>query len=87
MCIRDRFFGVMGVAPQPRYGTISTIQPREHGGNLDNKELTAGSILFLPVWAPGANFSAGDGHGVQGLSLIHIWRLVRGKNLAADKKG
>ena len=60
------FFGVMGVAPQPRYGTISTIQPREHGGNLDNKELTQGSTLFLPVWAEGALFSAGDGHGVQG---------------------
>jgi acetamidase/formamidase len=60
------FFGVMGVAPPPRYGTISTIQPREHGGNLDNKELTAGSTLYLPVWAAGANFSAGDGHGVQG---------------------
>ena len=57
------FFGVMGVAPPPRYGTISTIQPREHGGNLDNKELTAGSILYLPpVWASGANFSAGDSH-------------------------
>ena len=60
------FFGVMGVAPPPRYGTISTIQPREHGGNLDNKELTAGSTLYLPVWAEGARFSAGDGHGVQG---------------------
>ncbi len=60
------FFGVMGVAPPPAYGTISTIQPREHGGNLDNKELTEGSTLFLPVWTAGANFSAGDGHGVQG---------------------
>ncbi|MDR3533860.1 MAG: acetamidase/formamidase family protein [Rhodopila sp.] len=60
------FFGVMGVAPRPAYGTISTIQPREHGGNLDNKELTEGSTLFLPVWAEGALFSAGDGHGVQG---------------------
>ena len=60
------FFGVMGVAPPRRYGTISTIQPREHGGNLDNKELTEGSTLFLPVWTEGANFSAGDGHGVQG---------------------
>jgi len=60
------FFGVMGVAPPPGYGTISTIQPRQHGGNLDNKELTAGSTLFLPVLAPGALFSAGDGHGVQG---------------------
>ncbi|HEY8289501.1 MAG TPA: acetamidase/formamidase family protein, partial [Acetobacteraceae bacterium] len=60
------FFGVMGVAPPPSYGPISTIQPREHGGNLDNKELTEGSTLFLPVWADGALFSAGDGHGVQG---------------------
>jgi acetamidase/formamidase len=60
------FFGVMGVAPPPAYGPISTVQPREHGGNLDNKELTAGSTLFLPVWARGALFSAGDGHGVQG---------------------
>jgi acetamidase/formamidase len=60
------FFGVMGVAPPPAYGTISTIQPREHGGNLDNKELTEGATLFLPVWSEGAKFSAGDGHGVQG---------------------
>ncbi len=60
------FFGVMGVAPRPEYGVISTKEPREHGGNLDNKELGAGSVLYLPVWTPGANFSAGDGHGVQG---------------------
>ena len=60
------FFGVMGVAPPPAYGAISTKEPREHGGNLDNKEVGAGSTLFLPVWVPGANFSAGDGHGVQG---------------------
>ncbi len=60
------FFGVMGVAPPPSYGAINTKEPREHGGNLDNKELGAGSSLFLPVWVPGANFSAGDGHGLQG---------------------
>ena len=60
------FFGVMGVAPRPSFGTISTVQPREHGGNLDNKELGAGATLYLPVWARGALFSAGDGHGVQG---------------------
>ena len=60
------FFGVMGVAPPPAYGAISTIEPREHGGNIDNKELIAGTKLFLPVWAPGGLFSAGDGHGVQG---------------------
>ena len=60
------FFGVMGVAPPPQYGTLSSKEPREHGGNLDNKELGEGSTLFLPVHVPGANFSAGDGHGVQG---------------------
>ena len=60
------FFGVMGVAPPPAYGPISTKEPREHGGNLDNKELGAGAQLFLPVWTEGALFSTGDGHGVQG---------------------
>ncbi|HSU06853.1 MAG TPA: acetamidase/formamidase family protein [Acetobacteraceae bacterium] len=60
------FFGVMGVAPPPEWGSISTKEPRAHGGNLDNKELTAGATLYLPVFVPGANFSAGDGHGVQG---------------------
>lgn len=60
------FFGVMGVAPPPEWGAINTKEPRAHGGNLDNKELVAGTSLFLPVWVPGANFSAGDGHGVQG---------------------
>jgi acetamidase/formamidase len=60
------FFGVMGVAPLPLYGPISTVQPRRHGGNLDNKDLGAGSILYLPVFVEGGNFSAGDGHGVQG---------------------
>ena len=60
------FFGVMGVAPRPSYGSLSTKEPREHGGNLDNKELGVGSTLFLPVFVDGANFSTGDGHGVQG---------------------
>jgi acetamidase/formamidase len=60
------FFGVMGVAPPPAFGRIASKEPRIHGGNLDNKELTAGSTLFLPVFVPGANFSVGDGHGVQG---------------------
>jgi len=60
------FFGVMGVAPPPAFGTVSTREPRIFGGNLDNKELVAGTTLFLPVQVPGANFSAGDGHGIQG---------------------
>jgi acetamidase/formamidase len=60
------FFGTMGVAPPHRYGRLSSKEPREHGGNMDNKELTAGATLFLPVWVPDANFSVGDGHGRQG---------------------
>jgi acetamidase/formamidase len=60
------FFGVAGVAPPAEWGAINTKEPRAHGGNLDNKELVAGSTLYLPVFVPGANFSAGDGHGVQG---------------------
>jgi acetamidase/formamidase len=60
------FFGVMGVAPPAHWGRISTIVPRAHGGNLDNKELGPGSSLFLPVHVPGALFSCGDGHAAQG---------------------
>ncbi|MCC6610704.1 MAG: acetamidase/formamidase family protein [Burkholderiales bacterium] len=60
------FFGILATAPRPEYGTISSIEPREFGGNIDNRELVPGSSLFLPVFVPGANFSAGDGHAVQG---------------------
>jgi acetamidase/formamidase len=60
------FFGVMGVAPPREWGRLSTKEPRAHGGNMDNKEIGEGATLFLPVHAPGALFSAGDGHGVQG---------------------
>ena len=60
------FFGVMGVAPPRDWGMVNTKEPRAMGGNLDNKELTEGTTLFLPVFNEGALFSAGDGHGVQG---------------------
>ena len=60
------FFGIMAVAPRPEYGPCSSVEPREFGGNLDNKELLVGTSLFLPVFVPGANFSVGDGHAVQG---------------------
>jgi len=60
------FFGVMGVAPPAAWGRIDTAPPRRHGGNMDNKELIGGTTLFLPVWADGALFSAGDGHAAQG---------------------
>ncbi len=60
------FFGVMGVAPPKAWGKISSAPPQPYGGNLDNKELVAGTTLYLPIHTEGALFSVGDGHGVQG---------------------
>jgi acetamidase/formamidase len=60
------FFGVMGVAPPAHLGTVSSSPPRRCGGNIDNKELIAGTTLYLPVQVDGALFSVGDGHGAQG---------------------
>src|SRR5262245_7756385 len=59
------FMGVLGVAPAEP-GIHSTIPPRATGGNIDCRELVAGSTLYLPVAVDGALFSTGDGHGVQG---------------------
>jgi acetamidase/formamidase len=59
------FLGVMGLPPAEP-GRHSTIPPRPHGGNLDCKELVAGSTLYLPVPVDGALFSIGDGHARQG---------------------
>jgi acetamidase/formamidase len=60
------FFGSIGVAPPPLVGRISSRPPGWHGGNLDNKDLIAGTILYLPVHVPGALLSIGDGHARQG---------------------
>ena len=60
------FFGSMGVAPASDLGRVSSNPPGRHAGNLDNKELVAGSTLFIPVFAPGALFEIGDGHAAQG---------------------
>jgi len=60
------FFGSIGVAPAPELGRVSSVPPGRHAGNLDNRELVAGTTLFIPVFAPGALFEVGDGHGAQG---------------------
>jgi acetamidase/formamidase len=72
------FFGVMGVAPPPAWGVCSTLPPRKNGGNLDNKELGAGTTLYLPVFVDGALFSCGDGHGVQGDGEVCITAVETG---------
>ncbi len=60
------FFGSMGVAPPPDRGRVSSNPPDIHAGNLDNKELVAGTTLYIPVHVPGALFEVGDGHAAQG---------------------
>jgi len=60
------FFGSMGVAPAPEAGRVSSNPPGRHAGNLDNRELIAGSTLYIPVFVRGALFEVGDGHVAQG---------------------
>lgn len=88
------FFGSMGVAPPPTMGRVSSSPPGIYAGNLDNKELVAGTKLFIPVHVPGALFQTGDGHAGQGdgeldqtaleTSLTGEFRFIlhKGKKLA-----
>jgi len=69
------FFGSMGVAPPEASGRISSGPPGIHAGNLDNKELVAGTTLFIPVHVRGALFQVGDGHAAQGNGEVCITAL------------
>ena len=66
------FFGSMGVAPPEAMGRISSAPPGIHAGNLDNKDLVAGTSLFIPVHVAGALFEVGDGHAGQGNGEVDI---------------
>jgi acetamidase/formamidase len=66
------FFGSIGVAPPPVAGRWNSAPPWIHGGNLDNKELMAGTTLYLPVWVKGALLEIGDGHAAQGNGEVDI---------------
>jgi acetamidase/formamidase len=68
------FLGVMGMPPAEA-GAHSTIPPRPCGGNIDCKELVAGTTLFLPIPVDGALFSAGDGHAAQGDGEVSGWAI------------
>jgi acetamidase/formamidase len=75
------FFGCLGVAPPPSAGRVSSGPPGVHAGNLDNKELVAGTTLYIPVHAAGALFAVGDGHAAQGngeVCLTAIETSLRG---------
>ena len=66
------FFGSMGVAPPEEAGRINSAPPWIHAGNLDNKELVAGTTLFIPVHIKGALFQVWDGHAAQGNGEVDI---------------
>lgn len=69
------FWGSIGVAPPPPIHRLSSGPPGAHAGNLDNKELVAGSTLYLPVHVPGGLISMGDGHALQGDGEVTITAL------------
>jgi len=69
------FFGSIGVAPPPAMGRVDSAPPWIHAGNLDNKELIAGTILSIPVHVPGALLEIGDGHAAQGNGEVDITAL------------
>jgi len=84
------FFGSMGVAPAPDAGRVSSNPPGRHAGNMDNKELTVGSTLYIPVFAPGALFEIGDGHVAQGdgeVDQTAIETSLRGRLQLTVRKG
>jgi acetamidase/formamidase len=67
------FFGSMGISPPS--GKVDSGPPFSHAGNLDNKELVAGTKLYIPVAKQGGLFEAGDGHAGQGNGEVDIEAL------------
>ncbi|OYV74098.1 MAG: acetamidase [Gemmatimonadetes bacterium 21-71-4] len=66
------FFGSIGDAPPAAMGRVSSAPPGIFAGNLDNKELVAGTTLYIPVWTRGALLEIGDGHAGQGNGEVDI---------------
>ncbi len=69
------FFGSIGVAPPASFGRLNSAPPGIHAGNLDNKELVAGTTLYIPVFTRGALLEIGDGHAGQGNGEVDITAL------------
>jgi len=84
------FWGVIAVAPPASMGRVSSGPPNMFGGNLDNRDLGAGSTLYLPVFVPGALLSVGDGHAAQGqgeVSLSAVETSLKGEIQVLLHKG
>ena len=69
------FFGSIGVVPPAAMGKVSSAPPGIYAGNLDNKELVAGTTLYIPVHTKGALLEIGDGHAGQGNGEVDITAL------------
>jgi acetamidase/formamidase len=69
------FFGSMGIAPPESAGKYNSAPPWMHAGNIDNKEMVAGTTLYIPINAKGALFEVGDGHAGQGNGEVDITAL------------
>src|SRR5215467_12714270 len=84
------FFGSMGVAPPESAGRWNSAPPWIMAGNLDNKDLVAGTTLYIPVFVPGALFEVGDGHVAQGdgeVDQTAIETSLRGRLRLTVRKG
>jgi acetamidase/formamidase len=90
------FTGTIGVAPAAP-GLHSIVPPRRVGGNMDIRDIAAGTVLHLPIEVAGALFSVGDTHAAQGdgevcgtaiespMSIALKFDLVKGANLAMPR--
>jgi acetamidase/formamidase len=72
------FFGILGVATPE--DSRSSVPPGYYGGNVDNRELQAGSRIFLPIFVPGVLFSIGDGHSAQGDGEVNVTAIETSMN-------
>ncbi|NET03209.1 MAG: acetamidase/formamidase family protein [Symploca sp. SIO2B6] len=72
------FFGIIGVATTET--NRSSIPPGNYGGNIDNRQLQAGSRIFLPVFVPGGLLSLGDGHSAQGDGEVNVTAIETSMN-------
>jgi acetamidase/formamidase len=68
------FQGTLGVAPA-QGGVVSSVPPGQHAGNVDLRDLTEGSVLYIPVWQPTAKIYTGDSHALQGDGEVNLTAL------------
>jgi len=65
------FPGTIGVA-RAEPGQYTSVLPGEFGGNMDIRDLSEGTTLYLPVWVKGGLFWSGDSHGAQGNGEVNL---------------